>query len=210
MKKLIALAILAASVGAHAQVFYDNGGPNQAGGNEMTRWMQTEDFMLTKDAVWHDLHFWTIEDPGAANDGLLYVALYDDNGGNPGNIIAQGTFTDGLNFSRTFLQSGVLGFYDEYRYDVDIADYLLSSGVQYHLGLHLNPTNNYASRDERYWETTNANATAAGIESDGGPNGPWISNGQEHAFNLTEAVPEPASMTVLGLGALALIRRRKN
>lgn len=210
MRHLLLLGLLATAVGAHAQqVFYDNGGPNQLNGNEMTQWMQTEDVTIAKDTTWHDLHFWTIESPTAFYDGKLYVALYDDNAGNPNNIIADGNFTDGLNYSKTFLQAGVLGLFNEYRYDVDIADYPMLAGTLYHLGLHLDPSDNYVNRNEIYWETTNGNSTNTGIESSGGPNGPWSNNGQEHAFNLTTPVPEPASMSVLGLGALALLRRRK-
>lgn len=210
MKKLTLLAFAAFAVGANAQVvFYDNGAPNQQNGNEMTNWMQTEDFMLQQDTPWFDLHFWTIEAPGGANDKQLYVALYDDNGGQPGNIIADGLGVETVNYSRNFVQGGVLGFFDEYRYDVDISGYPLQAGVQYHLGLHANPTNNYGQRDEIYWETTNLNNTQTGWESFGGENGPWSNNGQEHAFNLT-TVPEPASMVALGAGLLAFARRRRS
>jgi hypothetical protein len=208
MKKLILLALVASAVGANAQVFYDNGGPNQQNGNEMSNWMQTEDFMIGQDTAWFDLHFWTIQDPGAANDGTFYVALYDDNGGQPGNIIADGNFTENVNYTRTFLQGGILGFYDEYRYDMQISGYVLSANTQYHLGLHANPSNQYGTRDNIYWETTNANNTAGGMESLGGPNGPWSGNGQEHAFNLT-TVPEPASMGLLVAGSAVILRRRR-
>lgn len=211
MKKLILLALSAFAVGANAQVvFYDNGGPNQQNGNEMTNWMQTEDFVLRQDTAWHDLHFWTIEAPGGFSDSQMYVALYDDNGGQPGNIIADGLFsTGGGGMTKTFTQGGVLGFFDEYRYDLDISGYVLSAGVNYHLGLHANPTNNYGTRDDIYWETTAFNNTQTGWESFGGPNGPWANNGQEHAFNLT-TVPEPASMVALGAGLLAIVRRRRS
>ena len=209
MKKLILLAMVASAVGAHAQVFYDNGGPNQQNGNEMTMWMQTEDFKIGQDTAWFDLHFWTIETPGAVNDGTFYVALYNDDGaGNPNAIIADGTFTQNVNYTKTFLQAGVLGVYDEYRYDMQISGYVLAANTQYHLGLHANPSGGYQTRDNIYWETTNANGTAAGLESFQGPNGGWSSNGTEHAFNLT-TVPEPASMVALGAGLLALARRRR-
>ena len=209
MKKLILMAMVATAVGANAQVFYDNGAPDQQNGNEMTNWMQTEDFQIQQDTPWFDLHFWTIEAPGTFNDGVFYVALYDDNGGQPGNIIADGLFTQGVNYTKTFTQGGILGFYDEYRYDMDISGYVLSAGTQYHLGLHANPSNNYGTRDEIYWETTAGNSTQTGWESFGGPNGGWANNGQEHAFNLT-TVPEPASMVALGAGLLAIVRRRRS
>ena len=210
MKKVIFSAMIAAAVAANAQqVFYDNGAPDQQNGNEMTNWMQTEDFVIRQDTPWFDLHFWTIEAPGAFFDNSMYVALYDDNGGEPGNILADGTFTSGVNMTKTLVGGGVLGFFDEYRYDLQISGYVLSAGVQYHLGLHANPSNNYGTRDEIYWETTGFNGTNTGMESFGGSAGPWANNGNEHAFQLT-TVPEPASMVALGAGLLAVARRRRN
>ena len=47
-------------------IIYDNGGPNQQGGNEMTEWIQAEDFNLSADSTLMIVNFWDIEAPGGA------------------------------------------------------------------------------------------------------------------------------------------------
>lgn len=50
---------------------------------------------------------------------------------------------------------------------------------------------------------------AQGINNRGQIVGAGMYNGQYRAFVMTQAVPEPASMAVLGLGVVALLRKRK-
>src|SRR5712692_7249678 len=85
---LVVACILAvfAPLRAHAQIIYDNGPPNQQNGNEMTQWVQAEDFSLTAATNLTSVHFWDIEAPGGtAYQGQIAWGLYADAGGMPAN-----------------------------------------------------------------------------------------------------------------------------
>ncbi|MGI8924577.1 MAG: PEP-CTERM sorting domain-containing protein [Fimbriimonadales bacterium] len=193
------------TAGASAQLLYDNGPPNQASGNEMTQWLQAENFTLTGNATLGWIRFWTIEDSVFGSyDGNVDWFVFDNNGGIPGSIVDSGSVT---NPSKTFLQSGILGVFDEYVYDLDIADVALTGSTDYWLGLHVNV--GYGSRREIYWETTSAGNAPTGQESDGGTMNNWFGNGQEHAFELYGPVPEPSTIAVLGVLGALMLRRRK-
>src|SRR5438105_13098568 len=63
---LVVACVLAvfASPHAGAQIIYNNGPPNQQNGNEMTQWIQAEDFNLNAATNLNSLHFWDIEASG--------------------------------------------------------------------------------------------------------------------------------------------------
>jgi hypothetical protein len=190
-------------------IIYDNGGPNQQNGNEMTEWVQTEDFTLNQSTNVTDIHFWDIEAaPGYA--GSITWWITGDTGGNPdfNNILGTGS----ANPTRVNTQCGVLGIYCEYSNDWNINPIALQAGVMYHLALHNGPVTDF-TRSEFYWETTNLNGTQTGLECDlgGACYNNWSNNGQEHAFYLTGGIPEPGTLVLMGtglLGGLASLRRR--
>ena len=165
-------------------IIYDNGGPDQQNGNEMTAWLQAEDFNLSADATLTTVNFWDIEAPGGtAYQGEIDWSIYNDAGGSPGAEIASGAAV-GAAVTRTFTQCCVLGFYDEYSVSFPVSPGVaLTAGTTYWLGLHNGPLS-FQTRSEFYWETTAYNGTFTGHEDAAPFDGGWADNGTEHAFNL--------------------------
>jgi len=146
-------------------------------------------------------------------NALARVRIYKDAGGLPGGEIFSGTF--GIS-SAGFVDSvfGLVG--NIHTADVSGAGWVLGAG---HYWVNMQTV---SSTD---WEYTVRNSTVTGFDSalGDGPNGGggygfplWMGAGAagfgagDSAYEVNgDLVPEPATMIALGLGAAAMIRRRR-
>src|ERR1035437_3892590 len=83
-RMLMLVAVLMCMVSASfAGTVYNNGGPNQQSGNEITQWIGAEDFMIPTPTTVTDVHFWSLEDPGGTFAGSIWYGIYNNVGGTP-------------------------------------------------------------------------------------------------------------------------------
>lgn len=207
-RPLFALVIcLAACVGqVQAGLIYDNGAPDSVSGNEMTNWIQAEDFSLGAPVVLTDVRFWAFGFTEGAYQGSLVWSLYADNAGEPGALLNRAAVVP----TRTFDHSTSYG--SSYQYDFSVGAVGLGAGT-YWLGLHNGPLST-TTREDMYWETTAANGTTLGNE-DFAPfdDGNWSNYGAEHAFQLyaNNVIPAPGAIILgsLGTAIIPWLRRRR-
>jgi hypothetical protein len=216
---LLSYALLAGTAApARAGLMYANGLPDQASGNEMTRWVQTEDFSVGSGTTLTDVRFWAFHGAKSFN-GSIFWQIFADDGGQPGAVVKAGTTT-----AVTETPTGrVLFGLPEYEVDFSVGSVKLPTGT-YWLGLHNGPSDQ-TLRAEYYWETTPGNSTSQGLESLNAFSEGGYNNGYQHAFELYDVLrlanaettatnPEPASVTLLGTGLASLLgygwKRRRN
>ena len=207
-RTLLAVALLATTATAARAQLYNGGLPNHQNGNEMSGWIQADDFSLSGAATVSDIRFWTIGFRGRAGwTGSVWWAIFADNGGTPGATLFSGTQA-GTRVATGFLVGSVI---PEYQHDLAVS-IALAPGT-YWLGLHNGPLS-HTSDDSYYWETTNLNGTNAGREDNAPFDGVWVNNTFDHAFQLygnAAVVPEPMTLSLVatGLIGVAVFRRRQ-
>lgn len=114
---------------------------------------------------------------------------------------AGGTFVDTLSGGQAFGR-------DVEFWDLSNSATNLGAG---HFGLFVMLTGHVESTLDCFWGTsTPAVAGDAAAVFGPGLNSAQAAGNNEHAFTMFAPVPEPASMTALALGALALLRKRRN
>jgi len=189
-----------------AGLIYDNGAPDGQTGNEMTEWIQAEDFTLAAPTTLTGVRFWAFP-YGGTYAGSIAWRIYADNSGEPGAVVDFGVVVPTRVYDHDAL--GVPSYQHDFALSV-----ALGAGT-YWLGLH-NGLLTETTRLDYYWETTGSNATLTGQE-DHTPfdTGGWLGNEQEHAFQLYGGgggIPEPSTWLLLGAGLIslaALARRRR-
>jgi hypothetical protein len=200
---LFAVSALALMLSGVAQAgIIGNGPPNQSGGSDLNSFLEGDDFVVASPGA-HitQIQFWALESDPSDFAGSVDWAFYSDLSGFPGASVVSGNApATGTSTGNTTL--GLNEF--SYTFGINVG---LAPGA-YWLVLHNGPSN-VLPATTFYWAWANGDAgNSANLDLLAGP--PWVGNSAELAFQLTDATPEPVSMSLVGSGCLAaLLLRRK-
>ena len=200
-----------------AVIVWDNGGPSAtlANGTALTEFQSAQDFILGSTTDLTSVTFWSLEATAPDYSGSIFWEIRNNNAGAPtGSVLGSGTAIP------TRTAAGVLAGLNQFQNDFTISINGVTAGT-YWLTLHNGPLANTGPLIDFYWTWTDLNVTNTptfrGQDSDLVGGGGYLTNGQEHAFNVSgnvvpSGVPEPATMAVAaaGLAVLALFRARKS
>lgn len=230
MKKLLIISLACVAAAAHAgQLFYGgdfdgrSGLRSQEGGNVSDSRVY-DNFMLNQTSNISDVYGNFLDSSGGASTSAFWEIRTGLSEGNGGTVVAGGVFS-----AATTTATGRGGFgLNEYTYDVKVSGVTLNAGTMYWLtvapdmtglgGVNLflsttggaNGVGGPLGDDNAFWDSSfyGQTWTNSGIATAFGD----ANHTQKWDFSLGvngSPVPEPATFAVLGLGALALIKRRR-
>lgn len=158
MNRIAALLLACAPV--FGATVWDNGTPNATSGNEMTNWIQAENFTLGSATTIEGIQFWAFLYGGSYSGSITWQILSDASGV-PGSVL----FSDTVSVTPT--NEGPLAFEgsDRLRFDINAGGVALAAG-DYWLAIHNGPLSNLSGAG-MYWQTTGASNPPTGQEQAG-------------------------------------------
>ena len=213
---IVAVIMVAGSSAARADMVYNFGSPNQAGGAAIsspfgTTVAQSFGFGGTGTTQFNEITFWAFAVPGGylpLSDTVNY-SIYTSSSGVPGTLTDSGMNVNVSEMTKTlsYLVSGSTTptLVPEYEVTFDIPTFTATNGTTYWLALDMGG---------RFvdWETSNAKADPGltiGSSIQSIAVATWIPTSNTYAFELA-AVPLPSAVLFLapGLAGLAFLRKR--
>jgi hypothetical protein len=223
MKKLALIGIVGLSVGANAQTVFYGGDLNKVDGlasqvstaGGFTDARVYDDFSISSAQTITGVFGNFLDATNGGVSSILWEIRSGVSSGNGGVVVASGT----NNSTPVATGNSAFGL-SEYHYESAVSAFNLNAGT-YWLMVALNGGSNAA-----YVSTTSGSGGVGGPLNNGNsffdstqfssnfkPTGTVLNSGVDGDFSIglrgSSAVPEPASLAVLGFGALALLRRRK-